>query len=774
MTEKLTRDVRVEVTRDLDLADVVRLGLGAMVGAGIFVLLIPATQISGTSTILALAFSAVVVLISAASYAELATVYPRQAGGYLWAKESLPPPSGFLTGWIAWAGHASALALSAASLSAFVLFGFALLLDSMGLMNLDSLLGDNTYLITLKVCALLLIFGFLSYRQTGTRVRARRIPLTLILKVGLILIFLAAVPITLLLSHPQSSLDSFEFLGTNGWAGIPLAMALTFVAFEGYEIIAMSSLEIKNPEKTIPRGILISVGLVAILYTLLQLSLLSLARYECTSSLVSCVAITDVRGELGLAILSTHNMTIVGGILIVLAGLAAMTAAVGNNLSSASRLSYDMSRDGALPIRLTDASNGGTMPNKPLLVSGLFAIIFVLILDIPQLAMAASIFYLILFAFVNTSLISLRRRQKAKTNGFRVPFVPFLPILGICINLSLAVSLGLLPVLDQGPLPPGHIAWYIVLLWLTIGLFYHFFSGGKKLLSKAEDKKRIDLSDLLAPSEMEIDLKKYRVVVPLKDIKDTGIVKFGAQIAKERKGELSLLNVVEIPRNLPPRAIRFSYVNDRIKELERLTHDTRKEGVDVRASVKIGHKVHEIIIDTLMKEDVNLLVLGWRGGRETPGRILGSNVDYLVETAPCDVVVCKMRTLKKKFNRILLVTGPLHPLEGVTDLALILAKNERAEIRLLVMCGHELEVDGAVKDTNDFLVKCRLAGVKINQKTCIVKDFEKEIRRESTDCDRVMISSQPPRGIRRYALSPMEHRMARTINRQVLLFRKGG
>ncbi len=774
MTEKLSRDVRVEVIRDLDLADVVRLGLGAMVGAGIFVLLIPATQISGTSTILAIALSAVVVLISAASYAELSTVYPRQAGGYLWAKESLPPPSGFLTGWIAWAGHASALALSAASLSAFVLFGFALLLDSTGLMSLDFFLGENTYLIALKVCALLLIFGFLSYRQTGRRVRARRIPLSLVLKIGLILIFLAAVPITLLLSHPQSSLDSFEFFGSNGWAGIPIAMALTFVAFEGYETIAMSSLEIKNPEKTIPRGILISVGLVAILYTLLELSLLSLARFECTSSLISCAAIADGRGELGLAILSTHNMTIVGGTLIVLAGFAAMTTAVGNNLSSASRLSYVMSRDGALPTRLTDTSNGGTWPNRTLLVSGLLAVILVLILDIPQLAMTASIFYLMLFAFVNASLISLRRRKNAKTKGFKVPFVPALPILGICINLALAASLGVLPVLGQGPLPPGYIAWYVVLLWLTIGLFYHFFSGGKKLLSQVDEKKRIDLSALLTQSEMEIDLKKYRVIVPLKDFKNTAIVRLGAQIARERKGELSLLNVVEIPRNLPPRAIRFSYVNDRIKELERLTHDTRREGVDVRASVKIGHKVHEIIIDTLMKEDVNLLVLGWRGGRETPGRILGSNVDYIVETAPCDVVVCKTRTLKKKFNRILLVTGPLYSLEGVSDLALILAKSESAQIRLLVVCGHELEADKAVKDTNDFLVKCRLAGVKVSQKTCIAKDVEKEIRRESADCDSVMMSSQRLRGMRRFMLSPLEHRLARTIDRQVMLFRKGG
>lgn len=176
MAGKPVEEVRVEVSRDLRLADVIGLGVGAMVGAGIFVILAPATQMAGVSTLVAIALAAIVVLLSAASYAELASVLPRAGGGYLWAKEGLPPPSGFLTGWIAWAGHSAALALSAASLSAFALFGMGAVLSWAGLIDISSFLTHGTYSVALKVGAFLVILGFISTGGLRRRFRARRLP----------------------------------------------------------------------------------------------------------------------------------------------------------------------------------------------------------------------------------------------------------------------------------------------------------------------------------------------------------------------------------------------------------------------------------------------------------------------------------------------------------------------------------------------------------------------------------------------------------------------
>src|SRR5207249_4454511 len=116
--------------------------------------------------------------------------------------------------------------------------------------------------------------------------------------------------------------------------------------------------------------------------------------------------------------------------------------------------------------------------------------------------------------------------------------------------------------------------------------------------------------------------------------------------------ELSLLHVVEIPRNLPPKAIRFRYVDDRIRGLQRLARIGEDLGVDTRPVVKIGHKVYEIILDTIREEAVNLLLMSWRGDRvEGDRRVFGSNIDYLIENAPCDVIVFKTQGLRKPLKR---------------------------------------------------------------------------------------------------------------------------
>ena len=764
--------VRVEVSRDLGLADVVGLGVGAMIGAGIFVLLAPATQVAGLSAILALALSGLVVLLSAASYAELASIYPRAGGGYTWVKEGLPAPSGFLAGWTAWAGHSAALALSAMSLSAFALFGVAAILDWVGVIDLTALFSDIYYTAALKIGALLIILAFISSSRIRGRIRARRLPWGLIVKTVLILAFLATVFVMAFISPPTGGAVQIDFLGQSGWTGIPLAIALTFVAYEGYEIIALSATEVKQPHRTIPRGIIISVGLVVLLYVLLEASLLSLARHGCSGSLAACT-LSGPRAELSLPSLALNSLGAGGGVLLLVAGMVAMITAVGNNLSSAARLSFVMAKDGALFKRLAREESDGRLPNRALLASGLLSCLFILLLDIPQLAMAASILYLILFALVDFALIAIHRRDRETPRGFSVPLVPVLPFVGVIANLLLAGSLWAFPAFGSEALAAGRVAWYVVLVWITIGMFYHFFAGGKEMVGRIEHVGKDDLADILATSRKEIDLQRYRVFLPLREFSDIELVKFGAQVAKEHGGELSLLNVVEIPRNLPPKAIRFSFVNDRIKELQKLTKMASKEGVDARASVKIGHKVYEIIVDTLSEEDVNLLVLGWRGGRGAPGKILGSNLDYLIETAPCDVVVFKTSGFKEQMGRIMLVAGPSFTLEGISDLALMMAKYSSAEIKVLVVSGNEHEVDQAVKSAEPYMDAFKGAGVSVAKKVIVAKDSEVEVRREAADCDIVLMSSPTPRGTRRLMLSPLEEKLAKVLDRPVILFRKG-
>ena len=94
--------VEVELKRDLGLFDITMIGIGAMIGAGIFVLLGSAAGVAGPAAILAIVFNGGVTAITALAYAELGSAFPEAGGGYVWAKEGLPPPSGFLSGWMSW------------------------------------------------------------------------------------------------------------------------------------------------------------------------------------------------------------------------------------------------------------------------------------------------------------------------------------------------------------------------------------------------------------------------------------------------------------------------------------------------------------------------------------------------------------------------------------------------------------------------------------------------------------------------------------------------
>ena len=115
----------VKLSRDLGLFSVTMIGVGAMIGAGIFVLTGIAAGVAGPAILLAFLLNGIVALFTASAYAELGGSIPEAGGGYLWVKESLPQPTGFLSGWMSWMAHAVACSLYAIGFGAY--FGELLL-----------------------------------------------------------------------------------------------------------------------------------------------------------------------------------------------------------------------------------------------------------------------------------------------------------------------------------------------------------------------------------------------------------------------------------------------------------------------------------------------------------------------------------------------------------------------------------------------------------------------------------------------------------------------
>ena len=773
--------VRIQVTRDLGLYDVVMLGLGTMVGAGMFVLVGSAARVAGVATILGIGMAAFVVALNALAYAELAGSRPDVAGGgYGWVREALPPPSGFLSGWLSWAGHLAAAALCAAGIGLFLDYA----LDGAGV----SFLGLPRNLVVAGIPfnaseKALAVIAFLVFAAAGIvefgPPRRGISPLRLI-KLGLIVAFIAVAAVALV--RVPDLVTKFGSPISPGFVpGITLAAGIFFVSFQGFETIAQAASQVKWPHRTIPLGIFAALGLATLLY--LGFYVVVLGNVPVNPAVCGTAWECLAHGpraapepELGavLSAISIGGPFAIPTILLFATAILAMASSLHSNLRAGASASFTMGRDRALPGVLGTVHEKTRMPRAAIGAGAAVGLVFLIPFSIEEIAAIAGIFFLLLYAFVNLSLVVLRRRGRAAVRGFRVPFVPVLPVLTAIVNLTLAIDLYALPTLSPEFVAPGRIAWFAVGAWLVVGLIFHYFAGGRAALTAVAGKPRVELIDVLSATQDRFDPERYRVFLPLREFDDVDLTEFGAIVAKARDGELSLLNVVEIPANLPPKAVKFRYVDERIRGLQKLTRIGERRGVETRAVVKLGSKVYEIILDTLREERVNLLVMGWRGERiEGDRRILGSNIDYLIENAPCDVVVFKTKGMRHPLDGIVVLSSLLWSVRGVEDLALILAAENGARITILSIVDDASKVDGIKADTNEFLEKAHRAGVEIEQKVVYSGAYESTALRESAAASLLIVRASPPGGLRRYSLGPVEDRIAKLAKVPVLIFRKG-
>ncbi|MEE8198252.1 MAG: amino acid permease, partial [Thermoplasmata archaeon] len=165
-------EVRIELSRDLRFFDITMIGIGAMIGAGIFVLTGSAARVAGPAALIAFAVNGIVTLLTAFTYAELGSAYSQAGGGYVWARESLPPPVGFISGWFSWAATLIACALYAAAFGSFLALALEVLTVGSTVLPPDISLGGLTFNpLTKGVTAFIVIFfvlvNYIGAQSTG-------------------------------------------------------------------------------------------------------------------------------------------------------------------------------------------------------------------------------------------------------------------------------------------------------------------------------------------------------------------------------------------------------------------------------------------------------------------------------------------------------------------------------------------------------------------------------------------------------------------------------
>ena len=752
--------VRVRVTRDLGLFDITMAAVGAMIGAAVFLLVGASYAASGPFVLVSLAIAAAIAGLAGAAYAELASGRPDASGGaYVWVRSALPDPSGFLSGWLSWGGHIAASALSALGLGVF-------LVEIARPSDQTALFGPNPIEVSIVALVVLGLSAIAHFARFHLPSRALgRLTLVKVLLIGaLILVGLASL----------SAVNSPRGIPSGGAMRpfpVVLGAGILFIAFQGFEVVAQLADQAKRPEASVPRAVFLALVLSFFVYAGFFLAILGNVPSSMLTGWPACKAC--VGGSEDMVLVGIPNFLgqpyVRGAFLMI--GVLSMYGALNSNLTAAIRTSFSLARDGLLPGVFAHI-RGREVPPAAVAFTVLGSGVLVF-LTIETIAILASLAFLGLFAFVHASVIALRRRERRSGPGFRVPFVPALPMFAIALNLAVGAILWSFPPRQDSLIPPGVLASFLGVVWLAVGLSYHWFGGSRRFRGRTPTASASEVRDILTIGEDRVELERYRVFLPLREFTDEDLVELGARIARARNGELSLLHVVEIPRNLPPKAIRFRYVDDRIRGLQRLTKLGEALGVDTRPVVKIGYKVYEIILDTIREEAVNLLVMGWRGDRvEGERRVFGSNIDYLIENAPCDVIVFKTHGLRRPLKRIVALNSPIWSLDGIDDLALILAEDDRAIVEVVSLASDPTEAERLKQESSRFEGRAQERGVALERKIVYSAQWESEALRESVEASLLIIRATSPGGLRKFGLSPVEDRIVKLAKCPVLILRR--
>jgi nucleotide-binding universal stress UspA family protein len=186
----------------------------------------------------------------------------------------------------------------------------------------------------------------------------------------------------------------------------------------------------------------------------------------------------------------------------------------------------------------------------------------------------------------------------------------------------------------------------------------------------------------MAPTIAKEKTERYRVLIPLGDLEEKSMVDLGAVIAMSRGGDLSLLNIVEVPQNTPTTAVGYMEVREQIEKMERLERHAKRSEVNVDARLLISHEVADTIIDVAKTEHANMLLIGWYGHKRR-GVIMGTNIDKVVASADADVVVLKWKGLTSRIKEVTLLYGEGHHVDRAAELAATLARHHGARAIIL-------------------------------------------------------------------------------------------
>jgi APA family basic amino acid/polyamine antiporter len=496
--------------RTMGLFGATALGVGAIVGGGILALSGVAFAEAGPSAMVAFGLNGMIALVTVTSFAELARRFPESGGIYTYAKKVLSIEVAFVVGWVVWFASIVAGVLYALGFGAFAAEGLARGADALG--GLPAWASIGTIRTTATLTAIVLYGLALSRRSTGggNGPTIGKVVVFAVLILGGLWAWAGESPAELI-----GRLDPFM---SSGFGGLARAMGYTFIALQGFDLIAAVGGEVRDPARTIPRAMYLSLAIALAIYLPL---LFLMATVGAPADGITVAAAANP--EALVAESAERFMGAAGYWLVIGAGVLSMLSALQANLIGASRVAFAMARDRTLPRKLGETREvAGPPAYSVALTAGMVGLVALVIGDVSAAGAASSLIFLITFAIVHWAAILARRRS-----GDTRPRILALAGAALCLGLATFQAFAV-------PEAGG-----VVALWLAIGvvLYMTMFATGARQADATAQARDPDLARLRG--------RRPLVLVPIANpASAASLVDVAATLRTPGVGRVLLLSVV--------------------------------------------------------------------------------------------------------------------------------------------------------------------------------------------------------------------------------------
>lgn len=639
----------VRLAREMSMLDATLIGVGAMIGAGIFVLIGIAAGVAGPGLILTFILNGLIALFTAMSYAELGSCYHDAGGGYLWVKEGLPKWNGFLSGWMSWFAHAVACSLYALGFGAYfehVLAAFSLTLPHWGFFSPQKILAAGTAI----------LFAYVNFR--GASETGKIGNLVTVTKILILMIFIG-FGLELIIRQGDWQATFSPFL-PHGVGGVFKAMGLTFIAFQGFEVIAQSSEEIKNPKKNIPKAVFLSLVIVVPIYLLVAFVALGTVKPDGMTPWDFLAQQKEI-ALVGVA----ETFFVGGGVMILIGGLISTISALNATVFSSSRVAFAMGRDRNFPGFFAKVHPKNFTPHWSIFISLIIIVLMSVSLPIEDVASAADIMFLLLFLQVNLAMISLRKKRADLERGFKVPLYPYLSILGIVLLLFLAVYM----------LNYSLVAWIVTLLWISMGLVvYRFYSSKREI----EHVRKVEALERISKKEFSIlvCLSSYKKIESLTSI--------AFAIARKHNAQIIFLHVIELMED-EKLQLGLRVTNKADALMEYAQEMAEQADIPAYSIIKISHRISQGIIDTAQEENCNFIITGRNKKNTFFERFFSTVIDSVLQKSPSEVAILHGEFKPENIRNILIPFGGDVHTQLAAEIAPAMKEYFNARIKIVVV-----------------------------------------------------------------------------------------